>query len=135
MKFSVVVVALILLLDIQLPAQKRPPTVYNLIVSCTCEDSVGKGYARALRDLIAKSPRYEALSDTKENRKRALLISVVTLPLGDDSQGSATGAAISVVFVFDGAFVDQYVQTCSEGVTSGCAQKTFDAIDDLLNKI
>jgi hypothetical protein len=134
MKISVLAVVLFLLLDVQSHAQKTKPVVYNLIVSCTCEDTVGKGYARALRDLIAKSPRYEALQDTKDNRKHALLISVVTLPLGDDSQGSAYGAAISVVFVFDGTFVEQYVQTCSESVTAGCAQKTFDSVDDLLNK-
>jgi len=128
------ILAVLFFLPTQGRAQKTPSTVYNLIVGCTCDDSVGKGYARALRDLIAKSPRYNALTDTKENRKRALLISVVTLPLGDDSHGTALGAAISVVFVFDGTFMEQYVQTCSDSVTADCAQKTFDSFDDLLNK-
>ena len=134
MQRSAIVVFLCLLLIGQSRAQKTQPRVYNLIVSCTCEDSVGKGYARALRDLIAKSPRYDALVDSKENRKRALLISVVTLPLGDDSYGSASGAAISVVFAFDGAFVSQYVQTCSDSVTTNCAQKTLDSLDELLSQ-
>jgi hypothetical protein len=121
-----------LLLSVAAHAQKKPPTVYNLVVSCTCTDTVGKSYARALRDLIATSPRYEEITDSKENQKRALLISVVTLPLGDDSDGSARGAAISVVFVFDGTFVEQYVQTCGENAKS-CAQKTFDSVDAVFN--
>jgi hypothetical protein len=93
---------------------------------------VGRGYARALRDLIATSPRYQEITDSKENQKKALLISVVTLPLGDDSNGSARGAAISVVFVFDGTFLSQYVQTCGDDSKS-CAQKTFDSVDGLLH--
>jgi hypothetical protein len=131
-KLSVVALSLILLSTVSLQAQKTPPTVYNLIVNCTCTDTVGKGYARSLRDLIATSPRYEEISDSKDNEKRALLISVVTLPLGDDSDGTARGAAVSVVFVFNGTFVTQYVQTCGED-TKGCAQKTLDSVDSIIN--
>jgi hypothetical protein len=132
-KLCVLAVSLFLLLTFPISAQKAPPKVYNLIVNCNCTDSVGKGYARALRDLIAKSPRYQELEDTSDNRKRALMISVVTLPVGDDSQGNANVAAISVVLVLDGLFMDQYVQTCGVSVTTGCAQQTFDSIDTLIN--
>jgi hypothetical protein len=129
---SVGALSLILLSTVSSRAQKAPPVVYNLIVSCTCTDTVGKGYARSLRDLIATSPRYAEITDSKDNEKRALLISVVTLPLGDDSDGEAKGAAISVVFVFNGTFVSQYVQTCGED-TKSCAQKTFDSVDSIFN--
>lgn len=134
MKRSAIAIFWSLSLIGQSRAQKAQPRVYSLIISCTCDDSVGKGYARALRDLIAKSPRYDELVDSKENRKQALVISVVTLPLGDDTYGSASGAAISVVFVFNGTFVNQYVQTCSESVTASCAQKTLDSVDSMLSQ-
>lgn len=81
MKLRVLALFLLLLPTVSSHAQKTPPRVYNLIVSCTCTDTVGKGYSRALRDLIATSPRYEEITDSKENEKSALLISVVTLPL------------------------------------------------------
>ncbi len=132
MKRCLLVLFLVISFAVSSKAQKAPATVYNLIVSCTCTDTVGRGYARALRDLIATSPRYQEITDSKENQKKALLISVVTLPLGDDSNGSARGAAISVVFVFDGTFLSQYVQTCGDDSKS-CAQKTFDSVDGLLH--
>lgn len=132
MKLSVFALSLLFCQPFSAQAQKGPQFVYNLIVDCTCTDTVGKGYARSLRDLIATSPRYEEITDSTEYRKRALLIGVVTLPLGDDSDGTARGAAISVVFVFNGTFISQYVQTCGED-TKGCAQKTFDSVDSILN--
>lgn len=132
MKLRSFAVVLFLLSASSIGAQKSPPRVYDVIVSCTCTDTVGKSYARSLRDLIANSPRYNELTDSKDNEKRALLISVVTLPLGDDSDGTARGAAISVVFIIDGTYLSQYVQTCGDDA-SVCAQKTFDSLDSLIN--
>jgi hypothetical protein len=125
-------VCLMWLFALPIHSQKPAPKVINLIVSCTCTDTVGKGYARSLRDLIAASPRYTELPDSKDNRKRSLLISVVTLPMGDDSTGTASGAAISVVFVANEIFISQYVQTCGTD-TKSCAQKTFDSVDEIFN--
>jgi hypothetical protein len=114
-------------------AQKPAPKVRNVIVSCTCTDSVGKAYSRALRDIIAKSPRYAELSDTKENRKQALLLSIITLPIDDDSQGTSSEGAISIVFAFDAVFLNQYVQVCGINAAERCAQTTLDSVDSFMN--
>ncbi len=111
-------------------AQRRADQSFSLIVDCTCNDTVGKGYARALRDAIAQSPRYAEVSETKETRKDALKVSIISVSIGDDSEGSSSSTALSVVFTIDGVYLDHLVQTCGDSVTKSCAAKTMNNLDD-----
>ena len=128
---------LIIALGLAFRAQSQTTSkrTLDVIVSCSCSDTVGKGYARALRDEIARSPRYEEVIDSESNRKNSMTISVVTLAIDDDSQGSSSHAAISVVLMFDGTFIDQLVQTCGASVTSDCAKKTINSLDESVSQL
>ena len=116
-------------------SQKKSEQIVDVIVDCTCSDSVGKGYARSLRDEIANSPRYREITDSKEARKNSFRIAIVTVAIDDDSQGASSSTAISIVFIIDGIFLDQVIQTCGQSATVACAKKTLNAFDDDMSEL
>ncbi|WP_419806007.1 hypothetical protein [Terriglobus sp.] len=95
----------------------------------SCDNTVGRAYGRAFRDLLAKSPRYHELSDTAENRKKAVNVGVVSIEekAGGDSVGAA---AFASVFLLDSVYLDHVVQSCGVNKSEKCAQDLFDSLDE-----
>lgn len=105
--------------------------------TCTCTDIVGEAYATALRDALAKSPRYREayLAQYKiSNGKFAYnwQIKVVSMDPSRNSLGTRT--VLSVVFLFgDTEYLDNVVQICGNAAASKCASATLASFDELLN--
>lgn len=100
--------------------------------SCTCTDEVGQLYASALRDQIARSPRYRlaesAEAGTKEHPIFHLNIEVVSI---DDSfSNSGQKAAMSVVFLMGNSmYIGSDVQTCGIDKVDLCVRETLAELD------
>ena len=110
---------------------------------CTCDDSVGRLYATAFRDLIASSPRYSLASVAEvkgsdgKTSKYNLNIKVVTLD--DDASGNRRGSGIStvisvVLLVGDDPYLDNLVQTCGRDVVASCAASTLAYLDEVTHR-
>jgi hypothetical protein len=113
-------------------AQQQKNTV-KVILDCTCEDSTGQAYESALKDRIAKSPRYTEVVDTPENRKRSILLSAVSM---DDTENkTGANAAFADVVLIDGTYLDHWVQECSHDIAAACAERAFDLLDKDTSKL
>jgi len=129
--------ALVMLL-FTMPALGQAPTKVKIYVECTCDDIVGAQYATALRDAIARSPRYELASSPSVGVGKSLIywwsLSIVTL---DDSNSPAEPGhktAISIVLTFNAAMVSQHIQTCGVSAVDHCAAMTLSSTDNEIQK-
>ncbi len=102
-----------------------------IVIHCTCTDTVGRSFARSLRDEIARSARYKQVSDTEA----AIRVDVVSLAVGPDDAGESQVTALSVVFRVHNSLLDQAVQTCGASATDRCARGTMELVDELVTKM
>jgi hypothetical protein len=114
---------------IEAQQQKGQPTVYNLTVDCTCQDRVGKAIVSELRDEIARSPRYSQVDNTKENKPHAITLAMVSVPIDDDTNGSASRGALSTTLVIGSTYMDSFVQTRSKEKGNVCAKALLRNLD------
>jgi hypothetical protein len=125
--------ALLLLLSNTAFGQASGSVKLKIKFVCTCDDSVGVRYATALRDLIAKSPRYVETNDFSEGTSRHLGIRVVSVDQDDDHTGRST--AMSIVFTSGSdVYLTHAVQTCGINRVESCAADTLADLDSLLHR-
>jgi hypothetical protein len=85
------------------------------------DDLVGGQLCSALREAVAKSPRYqEAVSNPQGWQIRLASIGI------DDNNGTA----VSMVLMYHAIFVANTVQVCGASVISDCAQGMLSDSDD-----
>jgi hypothetical protein len=105
---------------------------YRVIVSCTCADSTGQAFATSLRDRIATSPRYEEISNTLENRKSAIELSIVSVDVFPKNLGHSS--AFAVAMTIDGSLYDLWVQTASVHTAGSAAATLLSSMDEDVSK-
>jgi hypothetical protein len=98
---------------------------------CQCDDAVGARYATAVRDLIAKSPRYIAVpdfivGDTKDGHWN-YGIRVISLDPSTNNIGNMS--AIAIVITFGPLFDNTQIQTCYASDIQTCADNTMAFFD------
>lgn len=108
-------------------ALAQAPTKIKIYVNCTCNDMVGARYATALRDVIARSPRYQltsaAIEGTGKDEIYSWVLNIVSVDDGNNNEG--VSSAISVVLELGGYLSAQRVQTCGRAVIENCAATTL----------
>jgi hypothetical protein len=105
----------------------------QLFVSCSCDDQLGAKYATALRDIVAKSPRYEETRNEGDDKSGyPFKISLVSI---DTSTSPGEQIAISEVTSFNSILFDQNVQVCSAQSVFNCAQTTFSQVDKSIDEL
>jgi hypothetical protein len=108
--------------------QKRVPVKFI----CDCSDSVGKLYATAFRDLLAKSPRFVQdgpfdRTGGSSGNPPSMLVSVVSIdPIGD-GQNSALSEAY---LLGDSIFLTHSVRWCPKDRADHCAAATLSDLDE-----
>lgn len=130
-------IALILIAGIFLPFSakaQQPSRKIPVIISCNCEDEIGRRFASAIRDLLASSPRYYLVDDTAANRKSSFSISLVSLVTDKDTSDQPIADAFSTVFLVNGYFLDQAVQTCGRDKVESCTKSTLSDLDSIIEK-
>jgi len=98
---------------------------------CTCVDPVAARYATAMRDVLAKSPRYVETYLSKDPAKDGgdyWNISVVSLPVNSDDNA----AALSIVFKIGNTYINHLVQVCGTNKVEGCADDTIAQMDSTI---
>jgi hypothetical protein len=90
-------------------------------------------FAYAMRDLLAKSPRYREA--TPQDGSNVFRISVVAEVDQTDYRDPLTPitVALSVVFLRHGDFLGHIVQSCGSAKLEACAQEALTALDSLAN--
>lgn len=98
----------------------------DVAFECTCKTATAQAYAAAFHELLAASPAYA------ENAG-ALKLSVVAqnpLPDGDGDAGSPM--IMSVVILYKGVMMQQWVQSCGGSNVRNCAVQTYMTMDGVL---
>lgn len=104
-----------------LPAHAQPHKV-DLFITCTTEhDQVGTSLCSALRDSIARSPRYSMVYAPKG----AFEVNIVTV---EAPSGEAT--ATSTVLSFNGESITHIAQYCPTHEVGTCARNLLAKLDD-----
>lgn len=125
-----------LVLSVCAEAQIPKKILSKVVISCTCQDSVGILYHSALKDAIALSPRF-ALSTLLEEKTSAKsgghFIHISVVSIDDSVSGSSDSVALSVAYlVGDAVFLGQQVQTCNKFNLTACATATLSGLDAYL---
>jgi hypothetical protein len=114
--------------------QTTPKT--KIYVSCTCDDPIGAQYATALRDAIARSPRYTLASASVEgagkDKTYNWTLSIVSI---DDTPATpGTSTAISVVLQIGIIITSQRIQVCGYSAVDRCAAAAMANLDSDLQR-
>ena len=109
----------------------QTPTKSSVIVECGTPDSIGKGVCRALRDEIARSPRYIEVPKTDENMRKSVRISLVTVDAVGTQEDDSL-AAMSVAYVLNVTLLTHHVETCGRTRITDCATGIVDDLDNTL---
>ena len=108
--------------------QKRIPVFFL----CNCGDEVGKLYATALRDLLAKSPRYVETADpdlTRGTVDGPPKLSVVVTSIDPTGEGKSM-AHSEVGLLGSSTYLYSTVGWCPKAQVDHCAASTLAALDD-----
>jgi hypothetical protein len=127
--------SLLLLLSLCRPAlaQDQPKRIPVKFV-CDCTDPVGLLYATAFRDLLAKSPRFEAAVNFDKTggtppNNPSMQVSVVTL----NAWNAGDQAALSeVILVGETTLATHSVRVCGRTKAAGCAEDTLAQLDKVV---
>jgi len=92
-------------------ASAQAPHKTLLVVSCSCDDTIGKSYLSALRTAIGRNTHYREVGTEEGMRKNAVQLSIVSMSL-PGSEG-VEKSVLSIVCVHDGVILHQMVETCS----------------------
>ena len=96
---------------VHLCASGQAPRKILLVVSCTCDDAIGKSYLSAFRTAVENDVHYHEVSSEEGRRKNAVRVSIVSKPLSG-SDGTER-ALLSIACVHDGVTLEQTIETCS----------------------
>jgi len=120
---------LVLLLAATLQAHAQATNKKTLVeFKCTCEENLSLRYAAAVRDLLAKSPRYEEVH-ANSGIFYSWQVSVVSSGLSDRDRTNSDSIALSVVVTKGGFLMTHAVLLCGSGRLQGCAENTLAALD------
>lgn len=123
--------------QVHLPAQMEMPSKTAIYIDCTCEDMVGALYATALRDAIARSPRYSLASSPSEgsgkNLKYNWTLSIVSI--NDTAGSTGISTAISTVLNIGDIMFGQHIQSCGIDMVTSCAATTLASADNDLQNL
>ena len=101
-------------------------------VSCSCTDPTARAFAEAVRDAVARNPRYRDVTLTSGTERDLVRLSIVSLPLGGGSHADAPATALSIVFLKDGVMLDHLVETCDQTSVDACARTTVATFDSVM---
>jgi hypothetical protein len=100
------------------PAAALAVTRTPIVFECSCEDTVGRAFARAFRDVLATSPRYEQAyiaepRDSTGKQTGVMLWKVNAVSVDQDVRGTGQSAAISIVLLIgDYMYETHQIETC-----------------------
>jgi hypothetical protein len=103
-------------------------TKTDIAIHCVSlpEDVVGGQLCSALREAVAKSPRYqEAVSNPQ-----GWQIRLATMGIADNN-----GTAVSMILIYHAIYVANTVQVCGASVVSDCAQGMLSDSDDHIRSL
>lgn len=103
----------------------------SVSISCACEDATGKLYASALHEALTKSSHYREVSLVDGMEKNAIRISIVSLPMDGREDGQSRRTALSVVCLYKGVLVHQFIETCNSISIESCAEQTLAQFDSM----
>lgn len=112
----------------------------KLVFSCTCTDTVGIQLASAIRDSIARSPRY-TLSDTADIRvtaditAHAYKLSIVSMDPQSDNPSLANLSTVlsAVVLIGSSRYVGNFVDICGRQAVDLCAEQVISMTDSAIH--
>jgi hypothetical protein len=90
-------------------------------LTCSCDDSVGKAYAKALRIALAESKHFREIGAGDEVEQEPIRINIVSLPIGEGANGQPR-TALSIVSIHGGAITHQLIETCDKISVESSAQ-------------
>lgn len=134
------VVLLVVLAPLTCVAQDAPsvsPAKTAVALTCTCTDQVGQLYASALRDVIARSPRYRlALSPVGGTKRNPIYhYNIVVVSTDDSINNAGQSTALSVSFLIGSSiFLDSEVQVCGMYRVKYCARQTLAGLDSVIHQ-
>jgi len=114
-------------------SQKRIPVFF----SCNCPDEVGKLYATALRDLLAKSPRYfesaspDLTGGTIDGPPKLSIVVTSMDPIGDGK----FMAHSEVALLGASTYLYSTVAWCPKTKVDNCAASTLAALDEQAHQL
>lgn len=120
------------------PAFAQSTKKIGVVFNCDCDDITGELYASAMRDLIARSPRFEAVSkgEIKDDKGKVVLYNwrIRAVSIDPTSVASGQSAAIAVVFLLgDSIYISMIVQTCRKTAASECAADALASFDKAIS--
>jgi hypothetical protein len=127
--------ALILVSGLGSGQSKRPAKV-GIIVSCSCDDPVGRLFATSVRDVIARSPRYFLATEKTQKGANGVQIglnfdlNVITMDSDDKTNPKGNATIVSSVLLIDGTYVDHFLQNCGSTRTEACAKDLLAGFDE-----
>jgi hypothetical protein len=120
------VVALLIIMSGNLTSQTK--VQIPLIIDCIANDAIGKSLCRAVRDEVARSPRYAEVSDNDANWLTAGELHVnSTAAVGSLEDDNI--AAVATVFTKGGRYYASNVMGCGRTRIADCARGIVDDLD------
>jgi hypothetical protein len=117
------------------PNQHRAHVVFE----CKCNDDVGRLYATAFRDVLAKSPRFIEAYQSREDYgsvKAVLNLKVVAVSLDPSNDNPGGYTALSVVILLgDSMYLTQTTLFCSKAGVEHCASSTLADVDQQFHEL
>lgn len=105
---------------------QAPEVKKDVAFECTCKTATAQAYAAAFHELLAASPAYE------ENAGALKLSVVAQNPLPDGDSDAASPVIMSVVILYKGVMMQQWVQSCGGLNVKSCAVQTYTTMDGVL---
>lgn len=92
-------------------------------VTCSCDDTTGKAYAKALSAALASSLHYREVGSQEGMDRGAIRINIVSLPISSGNDNERPKSALSIVCLHEGALMHQFIETCDRIPIEECAKQ------------
>ena len=115
------IVSAFMVLGLHASAQRQARDL--ITVTCSCDDTTGKAYAKALSAAIASNPHYKEVGLQEGMDKDAIRISIVSLPISPSDVDGRPKSALSIVCLHQGALMHQFIETCDRIPIEECAKQ------------